>query len=134
MVIFNSVMCTLGESLKPYHQLGYTFSNSSRSITTLQYADDTCIVADGPSSCQQLLNHVSCWLEWSGMRAKVPKCHSLALNTTSSRPYDPKLILQGSDVPYIGNDPIKFLGAFIQVPPDQHHTKAHLLTKLTTLR
>ena len=49
--IFNSVMCTLGKSLKQYQQLGYTFYNSPRSLTTLLYADDICIVADGPSSC-----------------------------------------------------------------------------------
>lgn len=32
---WSSVMSTLGESLKQYQQLGYTFSNSSRSLTTL---------------------------------------------------------------------------------------------------
>ena len=64
VVIFNTVMSTVGESL-------YSFSNSPRSLTTLQYADDTCLVADGPSSCQKLLQHVELWLEWTGMRAKV---------------------------------------------------------------
>ena len=41
VVIFNSVMSTLGESLKQFQQLGYSFTHSSRSLTTLQYADDT---------------------------------------------------------------------------------------------
>lgn len=58
VVIFNSVMSTLGESLKQYQQLGYSFSNSPRYLTTVQCADDTCLVADGPSSCQKLLQHV----------------------------------------------------------------------------
>lgn len=89
VVIFNSVMATLAESLKQYQQLGYSFSNSPRSLTTLQYADDTCLVADGPSSCQKLLQHVERWLDWAGMRAKVPKCHSLAIHATSGKTYDP---------------------------------------------
>ena len=133
VVIFNSVMSTLGESLKQLQQLGYSFSNSSSSLTTLQYADDTCLVADGPSSCQKLLKHVDRWLEWTGMRAKVPKCHSLAIHATSGKPYDPKLVLQGASVPFIGHEPVKFLGAFIQIPPDQQRVKSHLQSKLHIL-
>ena len=85
VTIFNSVMSTLGESLKQYKQLGYFFSNSPRSLSTLQYADDTCLVADGPSSCQTLLQHVDRWLDWAGMRAKIPKYHSQAIRATSPR-------------------------------------------------
>ena len=133
VVIFNSVMSTLGESLKQYQQLGYSFSNSPRSLTTLQYADDTCLVADGPSSCQKLLQQVDRWLDWAGMRAKVPKCHSLAIHATSGKPYDPKLTLQGAAVPSIGHDPVKFLGAFIQIPQDQQRVRGHLQDKLLGL-
>ena len=133
VVIFNSVMITLGESLKQYKQLGYSFTNSSRSLTTLQYADDTCLVADGPSSCQTLLNHVDRWLNWTGMKAKVPKCHSLAIHATSGRTFDPKLMLQGASIPCIGDEPVKFLGAFIQVPLDQHRVRNRLQNKLLTL-
>ena len=133
VVIFNSVMSTPGESLKQYQQLGYSFTNSSRSLTTLQYADDTCLVADGPSSCQTLLEHMQRWLEWTGMKAKVPKCHSLAIHATSGRPYDPKLVLQGASIPYIEDKPIRFLGAFIKVPPDPHQVRDDLQRKLLSL-
>ena len=64
------------------------------------------------------------------MRAKVSKCHSMA---TSGKPYDPNLVLQGSSVPFIGRDPLKFLGAFIQVPPDKQCVKNHLQSKLVML-
>ena len=67
------------------------------------------------------------------MKAKVSKWHSLALKATSGRPYDPKLVLQGTKVPYIGNELVKFLGAFIQVPPDQHRVRGHLQSKLLSL-
>ena len=67
------------------------------------------------------------------MRAKVPKCYSLALQASTARPYDPKLTLQGATVPFIGNNPVKFLGAFIQIPPDQQRVKDHLDGKLLSL-
>ena len=126
-------MSTLGESIKPFHRLGYNLSNSTRSISTLQYADDTCLVADGPSSCQELLNHMDHWMRWSGMKAKVPKCHSLALKATSGQPYNPKLTLQGDAVPFIGSNPVKFLGTYIQIPPDHHRMRGLMDGKLRAL-
>ena len=35
-VIFNTVMCTLIEALRPYRHLGYTFSNSKHTLHLLQ--------------------------------------------------------------------------------------------------
>ena len=72
VVIFNMVMATLADALKVDTSLGYTFSRSSRPISILQYADDTCLVANGPSNCRKMLQKVECWLEWTGMKAKVP--------------------------------------------------------------
>ena len=107
VIIFNSVMATLADTIDHQQHLGYKFSKSSRSTNILQYADDTCLIADGPSSCQQLLNCVERWLQWSGMMAKVPKCHSLAIQASSGRTYDPSLMLQGERIPCIGNNAIK---------------------------
>ena len=57
----------------------------------LQYADDTCFIADGPASCQRMQEKVESWLQWKGMRAKAPKCHSLAFKASSGKRYDPRL-------------------------------------------
>ena len=76
---------------------------------------------------------MDCWLDWAEMRTKVPKCHPLAIHATSAKPYDPKLVRQGAVVPFIGQDPVRFLGAFIQVPPDQQQTRGHLQDKLLNL-
>ena len=73
----------------------YTFSNSPRCMNILQYADDTCLVANGPASCQQMLKKVEGWLTWTGMKAKVPKCFSLAIAASSGKRYDPALHLSG---------------------------------------
>ena len=126
-------MATLADAIDHQQHLGYKFSKSSRSTNILQYADDTCLIADGPSSCQQLLNCVERWLQWSGMMAKVPKCHSLAIQASSGKTYDPSRMLQGECIPCIGNNAIKFLGAFIQVPKNSNQTREDLYLKLTSL-
>ena len=96
VVIFNSVMSTLPDAIIQYQHMGYNFSQSPQSTNILQYADD----------------------RWTGMKAKVPKCHSLAIQASSGKTYDPGLMLQGEHIPSIGNNAVKFLGAYIQVPGD----------------
>ena len=70
VVIFNTVMIC---SIQTRQDVGYRFSPHRSQVNLLQYADDTCLVANSPSSCQHLLNIVAKWLSWSGTRAKVPK-------------------------------------------------------------
>ena len=133
VVIFNTIMCTLIDALKPLQHLGYNISGTKHSVHLLQYADDTCLVANGPSSCQELLNQVERWLQWSGMKAKVPKCHSLGVRSSTGRPFDPSLTLNNLPIPFIGNTPIKFLGYRIQVPMDHSEVRSNLHSKLQGL-
>ena len=56
------------------------------------------------------------WLEWTGMRAKVPKCYSLAIKASSGKRYDPQLLLSGKNIPFIGDQNIQFLGGPISMP------------------
>ena len=70
-------------------------------------------------SCHKQLQHVARWLDQVGIRENALKCHPLATHVTPWELYDPKLNLQGDIVPFIGHGPVKHLGAFIQVPPDQ---------------
>ena len=79
VVIFNTVINTLIDTLQSWIDLGYNFSNSNHQVNLLQYADDTCILANSPASAQHLLDMTSDWLQWSGMKAKVTKCHSLVV-------------------------------------------------------
>ena len=114
VIIFNTVMNTyidtINQTFKPHLNSSYSFSNSSQSLGLLQYADDTCLVSDGPASCQELLNLTDLWLEWSGMEAKIPKCQCLAIKSGSSKVYDPNLTLGGIKLPFVGNLPVRFLG------------------------
>jgi hypothetical protein len=71
-------MNTLVDTLAEHKSLGYTFSQSIYTCNLLQYTDDICLMEDGPASCQALLTKTEEWLQWFGMKAKVPKCASLA--------------------------------------------------------
>ena len=133
VVIFNTVMCTMAYSLKSMQHLGYRFSGSQRAIHLPQYADDTCLIGDGPASCKKLLEGIERWLDWSGMKVKVPKCHTLALRASTAKAYDPKLNLYGQPIHFLGNQPIRFLGTTIQVPCDSHTSRKNVSIKLSTM-
>ena len=132
VVIFNTVINTLVDSLKCHTELGYTLTPGHRT-SLLQYADDTCITANGPSSCQSLLDTTDKWLQWSGMRAKVSKCHSLAIKSSSGKMVDPQLEISGETIPFIGNKTIKFLGMKVGVPQTTTAAKRELNMKLENM-
>ena len=92
-------MSTLSDSLQAHRHLGYTISGTTISTNVLLYADDTCLVADGPASCQHLLTCVEQWLLWTGMAAKVPKCFSLGIQSSTAKRFDPNLHLQDQTIP-----------------------------------
>ena len=83
VTIFNTVMNTYLDGLKRLQQCGYKFSNSLSPLYVLQYADDTCLTADGPASCRTMLDYTDKWLEWSHMEAKVSKCQSMAIEAST---------------------------------------------------
>ena len=114
--ILNTVMSTLSNTLRTQSHCGYSISGSSLKTNVLLYADDICLVADGPASGQYLLSTVEQWLHWSGMAAKIPKCCSIAINSSSAVRYDPGLQLGGQAIPFIANKSIRFLGGPISIP------------------
>ena len=125
---FNTAMATLVDAPVEATSLGYTFAKSSTSINVLQYADNTCIIADGPAHCQHMLSVVKRWLEWSGMKANVSKCYSLLIAASTAKRYDLEL-----KVPYIGSHMITFLGGPINVFQKNAIQKQHLVNQLKSL-
>ena len=126
-------MNTYIDAVKPYLSSSYQFTNHTQSLGILQYADDTCLVSDGPASCQKLLDLTDLWLGWSGMEAKIPKCQCMAIKASSGKVYDPNLTLSGAHLPFIGNQPTRFLGGVIQVPTNNKDARAKLHMKLDIL-
>ena len=100
VVILNTVMNTLIDTISTRIDLGYKFFNSSRKVTILQYADDTCLVANSPASCQHLLSMVSvASVVWNGCQgAKVPVHFSAGLHWEVGRPISPA---EWDDYPFL---------------------------------
>ena len=133
VVIFNTVINTLIDTLKTRVDLGYTLYKSSHTTNVLQYADDTCLVANCPAACQHLLSITEQWLEWAGMEAKVPKCHSVSLQPSTGHTIDPKLTLKNQPLPFIGNNPIRFLGINITIPQNPSQIRSEVYGRLEKL-
>ena len=133
VIIFNTVMSTLTDNLQASQHLGYTLSGNRIRINVLLYADDTCLVADGPASCQHLLSQVGEWLQWTGMAAKVPKCFSLSIQASTAKRVDPHLHLHDQTIPFIGERSAKFLGGPISVSSNTREHRQQLELKLGML-
>ena len=133
-IIFNTVMNTLVDSIiQRYSQLGYSLNSAHSRINLLQYADDTCLIGDGPSSCQRLLSITESWLDWSGMRANVPKCVSVAIKASTGKAYNPTLKLNNEPIPYLGETTFRFLGAPVAIHSTSDQSREHLVSKLTSM-
>ena len=130
--MFNTVINTLVDSLKSCAELGYTLA-PKYTVSVLQYADDTCLVAKSPAACQVLLNRAEQWLKWSMMKPKVPKCHSVAIQSSSGKVIDPQLTIANKEIPFMGNKSIKFLGMRIEFPMNTAAAKQELEQKLESM-
>ena len=120
VVIFLTVMNTLSDSLHSRADLGYTLPSSSIRVNHLLYADDACVVSSTPAGCQRLLDLVQRWLEWAKLKAKVPKCHSMAIQASTGRRVNPGLSMVGEDIPLVENDNFKFLGMPVRFYKDNN--------------
>ena len=129
IVIFNTVINTLVDTLKTYKGQGYLLAPNHQ-INLLQYADDTCILANSPATCLFLLQKTDLCLNWSGMKAKVPKFHSLAFHSSTGVLVDPGLELSGQSIPFTGS---RFLGMTVEVPQDKAGARKKLLQKLDSM-
>ena len=70
-------------------------------------------------------------VEW--YEEKVTKCHSLAMQASTGKRYDPKLHLNDENIPFIGNKTLKFLGGPITVPRSTKEHRMLLSSKLSQL-
>ena len=123
-MIFNTVMNALVDTtITSKINLGYQFSGSSRKVNILQYADDTCLVANA------LLNEVSQWLRWS---AKVPKCQCISLQGSTGKLKDPQLHLYGASIPFT-TDPTRFLGLNVQASSHYTSPRSEIVSKLQVM-
>ena len=65
--------------------------------------------------------------------AKVPKCHSLHIKSSSGTLIDPLLTCSNEPIKYIANRSINFLGLPIQFPKDCNRAKSQLNSLLQSM-
>jgi hypothetical protein len=115
---------------------GYRLSSTNRELSTLQYADDTCLIARSAKKCQEMLHAIDIWLNWARMEPKVPKCRALGLQSrkaSDSRFFNPQLTLGSEEIPFLGNDSIPFLGMPVSKLLSATSHQESLSMKLTDL-
>ena len=132
VVIVNTVVNTMVDTLRTRRDLGYSFSPSQHPINLLQYVDDTCLIGNSPASCQHLINIMATWLSWSGMKVKTSKCASLALRALTGKKMDPMFSIGDQHIPNTPNG-TKFLGLQNDVPSDQSTSRNTLVARLGAL-
>ena len=52
--------------------------NSNDTLGLFQYVEDTCLVPNGPSSCNQLLKVTKAWMKRSEMKPAINNANVLA--------------------------------------------------------
>ena len=81
-----------------------------------------------------LLAATETWLTWSGMKAIVRKCVSLAIHASSGKPYNPELALNEEEpIPYISDSTFRFLGAPVSIRSTNTQARESLLEKVQSL-
>ena len=108
-------------------KLAFHLPKSSCKIKLLQFADNSFLKIPQHVS---LMKVVERWIQWADMRAKVSKCHSVAIDAPTGKPIDPHLKLDNKDIPFLGQDSIKFLGLPISIPRNKKEYKENLMSLL----
>ena len=131
-MIFNTVINTLTATQKLRKDLGSSIS-LSHPVNLLQYADDTCIIANIPAAGKARLASTDRWLQWADLKAKVPKCHAMCLKSSRGELIDLHLTISDQPLQLIANTTTKFLGLAMQAPKDHVSTKSELKSLLQTM-
>ena len=138
--LFNIVWNIALDMVKFSSSTGYDMKEAGIEKHQLSYVDDHTVVSDSPGNAQSMLNTVDVFITWSAcIRAKPSKCKSLAFKVfrpgefskykqtmeTGYSAYDPKLTISGANIPFLGEEPFKFLGRKISSKRD-NHTRAEI--------
>ena len=117
VVLFLMVFQICLDQLSKHSSKGYSVGNEQPQ-NQRAYADDFTLIAKTRTAAEMMLNTVETFLRWSvTMKAKPTKCRSLSLvkipGTSSMTPSDPELFIHGESIPFIHQEPMKFLGQLI---------------------
>ena len=123
MVIFLTITNTLSDTLSTRSDLGFSLPESSISINHLLYTDDTCMVSSSPAGFHHLLDMVQGWLEWTHLKAKVPKCRSMVVQASTGKRVTSDLSIGGKAIPVVDDNSFKFLGKPVHFYKSNHSAR-----------
>ena len=136
VVLFLIVFNLLLDLLKTQKELGYKPSFSSNSTSSPAFTDDLTLISPRLEKMKKLVAEMERFLMWSRkMRPKPSKCISLGMKVIDGtyRSFDPEFMVGGSQIQFIGDTPIKFLGHWIYVDLGLEDTKERIEDKLMAL-
>ena len=134
--LFNIVWNIALDIVKSSPAKGYRLKEAGIEIQQLSYVDDETIITSSPEDAQLVLNALDDYLSWTGcVRAKPRKCRTLAfkvfkkgvddkfapVSDTRYSAYDPMLSISGQSIPFLGDEPFKFLGRKMSTKKDSHN-------------
>ena len=96
------------------------FSTSCHQMSTLQYADDTCLTASSKEGCQAMLDATEKWLDWS----------LTSIDGQTGRTTNPGLHITQEKIPYLGSNFTSFLGLPINATLSLGSIKEQIHSKL----
>ena len=112
------------------YQLILNLATVDVQVLNILFADDDTNITRSAQDNQMILNRCDEFYKWSRtLQVQAPKCRSLAYKefnkSDKSDPfkpyhpltyssYDPKLSISGKQIPFMGSEPVKYLGRMIQ--------------------
>ena len=123
--LFNIVWNIALDMIESSPAKGYGLKEAGIEKRQLSYVDDHTTITSSPKDAQCILDTLDSYFSWSAcMKAKPSKCRSLAfkvfrkgvddtytpMSETGYSAYDPKLSVSGQSIPFLGDEPFKFLG------------------------
>jgi hypothetical protein len=124
VILFDVVFSLLLDFLGDLERLGYDIKEGPIVVFHKAYADDLTLVTKDPAGNQKALDRTDTFLRWTRcMKAKPAKCRCLAAKAFTAprskiKPFtrrqyssfDPQLSVSGQPIPFIRDEPFKFLG------------------------
>ena len=137
VILFLMVFQMCIDQLQTHKHLGYQM-NSKVTNNQRAYADDLTLIAKDRTSANIMLKTLEQFLKWTvTMKAKPTKCRALSLEkipgTSTMTPTDPELSIDGQLIPFIHQDPMKFLGQLIYKDLSDNEVRAKTKDKLENM-
>jgi len=135
-IAFNSLMKIIFQ--QNYNQLGYLWGpcNNIRGGAWLQFADDTIIVTSSDKITQSLVNVLTAWCIWAGMKIRIKKCQAFGMRKQNDQysQYTPAISSSNTVIPAVSvSGSFTYLGKLLNSDMKNEEAKVLLKSKLDNL-